>query len=234
MKRITINIKQVIAIAVLAVTASACELDNYDAPNAQLTGRIIDLETDELIEQDIIRGTTIKLIEHGYDPVQPQYLRVKNDGSYANTLLFANTYTVQPDLRNFVQVPEQEVRIGSNTTLDFRVQPYIRVKEASIVKQGTKIVATFKVQQTVPQVVARLGLYAHVEPIVGEPIRAVAAEQQVGRVVGEDETFTLEIDAADHRAVLKSGTQYFFRIGALINVPEAKFNYAPAVRLAVD
>ncbi|GGH03704.1 hypothetical protein GCM10007415_44900 [Parapedobacter pyrenivorans] len=234
MKKIAINIKQVLAIAILVVTASACELDNYDAPNAQLSGTIIDEETNELVEQDIIRGTTIKIIEHGYDPVQPQYLRVKNDGTYANTLLFANTYTIQPELRNFVQVAEQEIQIGSDTKLDFRVQPYIRVKDASIVKEGTKIVATFKLQQTVPEVVSRIGLYAHAEPIVGEPIRSVASETQLGRTVDEDETFTLVIDAAENRAALKSGSQYFFRIGAVITVPEAKFNYAPAIRLTID
>lgn len=229
-----LRIKRLSAILALVVLASACELDNYDAPNAQISGTIIDAETNELVEQDIIRGTTIKIIEHGYDPVQPQYLRVKNDGTYANNLLFANTYTVQPELRNFVQVAAQDIQIGSDTKLDFRVQPYIRVKDASIVKDGTRIVATFKLQQTVPEVVSRIGLYAHAEPIVGEPIRSVAAEAQLGRTVEEGETFTLVIDAAENRAMLKSGTPYFFRIGAVINVPEAKFNYAPAVQLTVD
>lgn len=234
MKKIAVHIKQALAVAALAITAGACELDNYDAPDAQLSGSIIDAETNELVEQDIIRGTTIKIVEHGYDPVQPQYLRVKNDGTYANMLLFANTYTIQPELRNFVQVAAQEMQIGRDTELDFHVQPYIRVKAASIVKEGTKIVATFRLQQTVPEVVNRIGLYAHAEPIVGEPIRDVAVESHLGRTVNEEETFTLVIDVAENRAALKSGNQYFFRIGAVINVPEAKFNYAPAVRITVD
>lgn len=33
---------------------------------------------------------------------------------------------------------------------------------------------------------------------------------------------------------LPNSMQYFLRIGAVVNIPEAKFNYAPAVRLAVD
>ena len=111
----------------------ACELDNYDYPDASITGRIIDSETNELVQSDLINGTTIKLIEHGYDPVSPQYLRVKSDGTYANTLLFSNTYTIQPDLRNFVQIDEQEVEIGKNTTLDFIVTPYLRINNISFV-----------------------------------------------------------------------------------------------------
>lgn len=229
-----IVMKYMLVAVVACVFVSSCELDNYGAPDAQLSGKIIDIETNELVEQDIIRGTTIRIVEHGYDPVQPQYLRVKNDGTYANMLLFSNTYTVQPDQRNFVQIPEQDIKIGKGTVLDFHVQPYIRVKDASITTEETKIVATFRLEQTVPEVVNRIGLYAHVEPIVGEPIRSVAIEQLIGRVVDEDEVFTLVIDAAENRAVLKEGAAFFFRIGALINVPEAKFNYAPAVRMTVN
>ena len=72
---------------------SACGLDkvdNFDGPDASLSGSIIDAETNELVQTDVIEGTTIKIIEHGYDPVTPQYLRVKNDGTYSNTMLFKN------------------------------------------------------------------------------------------------------------------------------------------------
>lgn len=219
---------------VLAGLFSSCKLDNYDAPDGQLVGNIIDAETNELVQQDIIRGTTIKLIEHGYDPVTPQYMRVKTDGTYANTLLFSNTYTVQPDQRNFVQIDEQEVVISSNTKLDFKVQPYIRVKNAKIIKNGDKVTATFNLDQNVIETVGRIGLYAHTQPIVGEPIRLIATEASLNRNVNESELMTLEINVKENTSVFKTGEQYFFRIGAVVNIPEAKFNYAPAVRLAVD
>lgn len=54
-------------IAMSALILHSCELDNYDGPDATLSGRIIDKETGELVEQDIIRGTQIEFIEHGYD-----------------------------------------------------------------------------------------------------------------------------------------------------------------------
>lgn len=212
----------------------SCKLDNYDSPNAQLTGKIVDAQTNELVQQDIIRGTTIKLIEHGYDNVQPQYLRVKNDGTYANTLLFENTYTIQPDQRNFVQVEEQEFKINSSSTLDFKVLPYLRIKNAKVIKNGAKVIATFNVEQNVEDAVNKIGLYAHSEPIVGEPIRLIASELAINRKVEKNEVFTLEINVEENSSVIKPGKQYFFRIGAVINIPEAKFNYAPAERLAID
>jgi|SRR5690554_763880 len=212
---------------------SSCELDNYDGPDATLQGSFIDGETQELVQQDIIRGTMVKIIEHGYDPVAPQYIRAQPEGTYVDKMLFPNTYTIQPERGNFVQVEPQEIVIKGETTLDFVVTPYIRVKEASIAKVGDKILATFKLQQNVPNNVGRIGLYVHPEPIVGEPIRTIASEMAINAVVDPEQTFTLEIDVPSNSSRLEAGKQYFFRIGALIDVPEAKFNYAPSVRLGI-
>jgi hypothetical protein len=220
-------------ILALAALFASCKLDNYEGPDAQLTGSIIDKETQELVQQDLIRGTVIKIIEHGYDPVAPQYLRAQTDGTYTDQLLFANTYTVQPERGNFVPVEAQDIRIEGKTKLDFMVLPYIRVKEVNIVKSGSKVIATFKLQQNVGNTINRIGLYAHPDPIVGEPVRVVASETTIDAVADPNQVFTLEIDLAANRSSLIPGKQYFFRVGALINVGEAKFNYAPAVRLAI-
>jgi hypothetical protein len=232
MKKIKFRIITFI-IAATAGILSSCQLDNYEGPTAELSGSFIDEETKELLQQDIIRGTVIKITEHGYDPVSPQYLRVKTDGTYLNRMLFANTYTVQPERGNFVAIEAQEVKIEGKTKLDFLVMPYIRVKDATIVKSGSKVIATFKLQQNVENNIKKIGLYAHPEPIVGEPIRAVATEVAVNAVVDPNQVFTLEIDLAANSSTLQAGKQYFFRVGALIDVGEAKLNYAPAVRLAI-
>lgn len=221
----------ILCIATLAFTA--CEKDNYDAPTAGLSGNFIDAETNELVQQDIIRGTTIELIEHGYDPVTPQYLIVKNDGTYDNSLLFANTYTVKPVRGNFIAVEAQEVKISGQTKLDFRVTPYIRLKDVQIVKNGGKVVATFRLQQNVGNNVQKIGLYAHSDARVGEPMRLVAAEQAINAVADPGHVYTLEIDLAANSSVLKPGNKYYFRAGALIDVGEAKLNYHPAVRLDI-
>ena len=39
-------------IAMSALILHSCELDNYDGPDATLSGRIIDKETGELVEQE--------------------------------------------------------------------------------------------------------------------------------------------------------------------------------------
>ncbi|OQB30698.1 MAG: hypothetical protein BWY08_01059 [Bacteroidetes bacterium ADurb.Bin174] len=230
MKQVFIYI-QVVALSLLLLYS--CKLDNYDFPDAGITGSIIDSETNELVQTDIINGTTIKIVEHGYDPVAAQYLRVKNDGTYANTLLFSNTYTVQPDQRNFLQIEEQEVFIKKDTKLDFFVTPYIRVKDVEIVKEGNSVVATFRLEQTIPDAVSKIGLYAHSEPIVGESVYLVASEVVLNRQVNEDEVFKVVINVGKNTALLKPNEDYFFRVGAVSSLAGAKFNYATAVQINV-
>ncbi len=227
------KIKLLYVIITLLGTLSACEVDNYPGPNAALSGRFIDIETDELVLQDIIRGTMIEIREHGYDPVTPQYLRVKTDGTYANSLMFANTYTVQPVRGNFVAVEAQDFEVKGEANLDFRVLPYIRIKESSIVRNGNKIVATFKVQQNVANNISKLGLYVHSDPNVGEPFRLIAVENNINAVVDPNQVFTLELDISTNSSTLITGKHYFFRIGALIDVGEAKLNYAPIVKITI-
>jgi hypothetical protein len=61
----------------------------------------------------------------------------------------------------------------------------------------------------------------------------LSVEQGINAVVNENSLFTLEIDLPSHVNILVPGKQYFFRVGALIDAPEAKPNYAAAVRLAI-
>lgn len=215
---------------------SACELsdiDNYPGPNATIHGGIYDMETGELIQQDIIRGMEIEYIEDGFANPEVQYMVVKNDGTYMNRLMFANTYTITPVRGNFVPVGPKGVRIQGDTQIDFHVLPYIRVKNVQIDQQGDKIVASFNLQQTVPQRTSKIGLYVHREENVGEPLNIVSTESIINTVVDEATVYTLEIDLTAHASQLRPGHSYYFRVGALMTAPEAKLNYAPAVRLTL-
>lgn len=227
------KIKLYIPALLLMLSVNACKIDNYPAPDARLHGTFLDIDTNEPVEQDIIRGSTIEFIEHGYASQTKQVMIVKNDGTYRNDLIFSNTYTITPVRGNFVPAEPQEVDIKGETQLDFKVQPYIRVKDAKIEKVGSKVVATFKLQQTVINNVKKIGLYAHPEPAVGEPMRTVLADQEMNAVSDPNKVYTLEIDLPSNSSNLKAGGQYFFRIGALIDAPESKFNYAKAVRLTL-
>jgi len=207
---------------------TSCELDEFDEPTSELYGSIIDEATGELVGQDIIRGGELELREYGYDPVSPQFMNYKVDGTFRDSKLFASTYSVLPIKTNFFPLDTLEVNIKGKTKLDLMVTPYIRVKNVNISKTGNIITATFSLEQTGGSNVKKIGLYAGADANVGEPMRIVKAEQDINAVVNSGTVYTLSINA-DNEQDLKSGNLYFFRVGALYDASEAKYNYATAV-----
>jgi len=219
---------------IILLVAVSCELDNYDGPDASFYGSILDYETNEPIEQDIINGTQIEYIEHGFANPITQYMVIKNDGTFRNDLMFSGTYTMILVRGNFIPTDSMEIEVTSgNNERDFIVQPYIRVVDANIQKSGNKITASFKLDQTVTNTVKGIGLYAHPEPTVGQPMNIVKSEQTLNVVTNPETVYNLEIDLTANSNLLKPGKQYYFRVGALINVAQAKYNYAPAVRIGI-
>lgn len=228
------NIQILIFLLCGAFCFNSCELDNYDEPTASLSGAIIDSETGELVQGDIISGTLIELIEQGYENPPIQHLVVKVDGTYRNDLIFENTYKVLPLTRgNFVpQTDTILMEIKGETVHNFQVQPYIRIKDPSITIEGTKITATFKLEQTVENKVKSIGLFGHHSPAVGEPLQFGKKTKTLNKVVDPTEEYELVMDVRTDRDFIK-GKAYHFRVGAIIDADEAEYNYAPAVRLEI-
>lgn len=235
------NIYFLFVIILGAIIFNSCELDNYDAPTASLSGSFIDNETGELIEGDIISGTQVELIEHGFDNPSIQRIVVKVDGTYRNDMLFEGTYSIPPIMRgNFVPPIDGDsltndtliIEIKGETIQNFVVQPYIRIKDASITIDGTKITATFKLEQTVENKVKAIGLFGHISPAVGEPMQVGKKTQTLNKVVDPNTEYELVLDVRTDKDFEK-GKAYHFRIGAVIDAAEAEYNYAPAVRLMI-
>jgi len=214
----------------------SCELDNYSAPDSVIYGSIYDIADTTLVRQDIINGAQIEYVEHGYTNPTTQYQIIKNDGTYRNNLMFSNTYTMQLVRGNFVPLDKIEKKVKGDTKIDFFVQPYIRVKNAQIVKAGNIVTATFNLQQTVPNNVSKVGLYVHEDPTVGYNCYIIPPiEKTIDAVTSENVLYTIQLDVSSYKDVLISGKQYYFIIGALIDATsaQAKPNYAIPVRITI-
>ena len=229
MKKIAIHLMIFVS---LITFLTSCKLDNYDGPNAEISGSIYDSLTNELVRQDIASGAQISFIEHGYKNPETQYMIIKNNGTFMNKQMFAGTYTMQLQLGNFVPLNEQEVVIKGKTLLNFIVQPYIRVKNAKIEKVDNTIVATFNIQTTIAgKNIKKIGLYAHLQDYVGEPSKAFYIERSIGAVVDETVEQKLVMDLDAYSTSYSVGKQYYFIVGALLDVAQAKLNYAAPVRI---
>lgn len=225
------NIKYIALVTVVLCFSTSCELDNLEGPNAGLYGSVIDLDTGDLVEQDIIRGGELQIWEQGYENVTPQTLNYKVDGTYMDSKLFSNSYKVIPLRTNFQPIDTILVDIQGQTKLDLFVIPYLRILNPSITKTDNIITATFSLEQTLFGNVSKIGLYAGADGNVGEPVRLVKSEQVINAPVfplNPQQVYTLTINY-NNEIDLREGNLYFFRIGALYDAPNAKFNYATAV-----
>ena len=79
MKYIIKDISLVLLTVIVFSSCNLLEIDNYDGPNASIEGKILDIETGELVEQDIIDGAQIEYIEHGFENQEIQYMIIKNN-----------------------------------------------------------------------------------------------------------------------------------------------------------
>lgn len=214
----------------ITIFMTSCKLDNYEKPQSQLSGSIIDKETGELVEQDIIRGAQIEYQEGRFTTTQ--YLSVKADGTFQNNQIFNGTYRIAPVRGNFEPIDPEHLEVIGNTQKVFRVTPFLRIKNVSIFKNGNKVKALFKVEQTGFDKVLKVGLYAGVDKAVGANVNTGYVELPVGTKVTDETYITIELNLAG-TPKLKAGNTYFFRVGAVIDAPEAKFNYAPALQLTL-
>ena len=219
-------------IALLALSLGSCELDNYDAPDARFFGAIIDEETGDTIPQDLIEGSVIEYIELGWENPQIQQLRFHVDGTFRNNLMFSGDYRIIPTRGNFFPPDTLVVHLkkGDNR-IDFNVRPYCRIRNVRLEKidyQGKPwLLAHFNVEQVATENVKEIMLAIDENPNVGWVINQKYFKKPLNKVVRSDEDQLLYLSLED----IPEGKEYYVRVGALIDRPEARYNWCKAIRV---
>ena len=218
----------------------SCEIDNYDGPDASIHGSIIDEVTGELVGTDIENGSSIIVREHGFTNPAEQYWSIMNTGEYRNNMVFAATYDVRFENCNFYpfEIKDFVINDGDNF-YDFKVTPYLRIKNPDIVKNGNVITATFFLETGKPEVkVKEVQLFAFSDKWVGNNVKYSLNGGSDKITISPSETvvsskkYTLTIDLEKNTNVFKYSKNYYFRIGALADVSgvgTVRHNYAPLV-----
>lgn len=240
------KIKYIVAAIGAALLLASCELDNFEGPDARVYGAVIDAETEETVQQEI--GTSgdaacVQVIEYGYAIRKVQQWKLMLSGEYRNNLVFSGTYDVVMNNGNFVKLDTLKAyrfNKGDNK-LNFRVIPNIRIREASVKKEGDAVVASFKLQygHSVGKA-AKIALFVQTDrnPCNSFNLARVEANIEADDVNfannarHADKVYTLTLDLnSDEGKKLKAGQKYFFRIGALPKDLgegiQAKYNYSP-------
>lgn len=233
----------IFTLLLLVLSLASCSIDNYDAPDAQVKGSLIDEKTGELVGQDI-QECGLTVVEQGFANPENQGWKVKNTGEYENDMIFAATYNIRYENGNCFPFSEDNVVLkrGGNTK-DFKVTPFIRIVNSSVTRHGDKVIAKFSVEGGKPGVkLSELQLFAFSDMWVGHSVRfslTSGTDHQSfnpSADIDSSKQYTLEIDLAKDKSSFKyTGKNYYFRIGALADVSgvgTVRFNYGPLVQIA--
>ena len=220
-------------VILLSFCLNACVLDNYDAPDAQFYGSVIDEDTNQPIQQDLIEGSRIDFVEQGFENPSIRQIRFHTDGTFQENNLFAGTYEVQALRGNFFTTEKEMIEIKGKTQHVFRTRPYIRIQnvEATFDEIAGEVTAEFTLDQVSGNPVASVHLIADRNPNLSNSLRSGMTTQNLNVVVPPDRKFQLKMSTEN----MDSGNDYFFRIAAMISgIGEAKHNYSLPVRLHID
>jgi len=231
----------------VSLIMSSCEIDNYDGPNATITGKFLDKKTGELVGTDITNGNSIGVYELGWKTEAKQTWNIDNTGTYTNNLVFASNYRIEFTNTNFYPfvVNDFVIKEGDNT-YDFTVTPYLRVVNPAITYDAsTKTVkATFNLEAGGTDVkLSEIRLFAFTDKWVGNYVKFAITSSTcymkppaVSTTIDPATQFTLTMDVAANPTLFKTTRDYYFRIGALATVPNVgtvRHNYSPLVKLNI-
>lgn len=245
--------KKIFNIAALAVMfiISSCEIDNYSKPEASIFGRIIDQDGDNVQSDVSAQGTKIIYFEKGnFAAPERQAITPKIDGTYEKGLLFPGVYDIivrDANFRNLDTLKNYQINAGRNE-LNFTVQPYIKVRDLNISKNGNFIVAKFKLSTpgSTTTRVASTQLFSYLDRVVSIGSRFATQPANAGlltlnRIPGANEEFTLQIDLSlqgDLFSKYPTATKFWFRVGALVVTADAtgtpRWNYSEPIQLAIN
>lgn len=246
------NIFSLVMAGVCLVTSS-CRVDNYNPPSATIFGAVTDAEG-QPVQSDVSgQGVKIIYVENGnFSSPSTQSINLKTDGSFEKGLIFPGSYKVTIRDANFPNVDTLKtftVSPGRNE-LKFNVQPYVKITNVNVEKNGNSIVAKFNLKTAGNNVtrVERVQLFTYIDKSVGFGAQfgiqpANSNVLVLNKAPGLNEQFTLQIDLSQQGNTLSkypTATKFWFRVGALVLKADAtagsnpKWNYSEPIQLAIN
>jgi len=138
----------------LSLGLASCELDNYEAPDSSLKGRIVYNGEPINVGYDQVY---FELWEPGWQEKTPINVVVDQDGSFSALLFNANYKLIIPASQGpFISNPNDatqsdtiQVDLNGNQTLDIEVTPYYMIRNPLISGAGRTVSATFGLEKII-------------------------------------------------------------------------------------
>ena len=214
----------------LVMVASSCsKIDNYDGPNAGISGTITDNSTNAALQSEQPNGYRIRLIEDGY-PV-PLDFWGKADGTFKNTQLFADKYKVIPTQGPFLMPDTQVVNIGGQTIVNFTVTPFMTIKASAptVVSKSVIVKYTITKPAQISDDIVRCITMAAKVPAVSNSVNDYNVGHDLSGMIYAD---IASAQFSDTLKNLPSGTLYV-RVGGRTSNGQGKYNYSEVFTVTI-
>ena len=223
---------------------SCTKIDNWDGPDAQIHGRVIDSYTGENILSS--QGEWgIRIWERSWTESVPtdQSLPVKQDGSYNNTKVFSGTYDMLPYGGPFWPVDTvKNVVFNGNSEQDFTVTPYLQIIDFETKLDGLKLMLKCRLKAPIrdglPNLV-EIKPFLSLNEFCGATSFIDNADYDNTRIQ-INRSWADEVGDADTSGVyyigplqVNAGYTYNVRLGANVNDANQHYNYSNVVNIEV-
>lgn len=205
----------------------SCEVDNFDKPAITLKGRIVDSQTNKLVESGGINaGTVVRLFEG--NSTQPLVYNTLPDGTFINSKVFPGsyTYTAQGPFKLLSTAP-QPLRIDQDAELEIKVVPHVRLGAPEVQLNGTTATVKVKYEKVTEQKLVQMALVWGKFP---HPNISTSGSGAIKLENVEAENLT-----TGERVYTITGlapkTKYYLRSGARTANPGNYYNYSSQVEL---
>jgi hypothetical protein len=217
------KMKSTLLLSLTLIISGGCEIDNYEAPELTLTGKVIDYETKELVESGGINsGTIIKLYEGNSQ--QPLLYKTFPEGTFVNSKVFEGIYTIEAEGPFTMSGGKLEnVAITGNREIPIEVMPNVRLSIAIEERSGS----TARINLTYAKVILDQDLL-DLGLVWGEFKNPNIYSFAGGSIVQED-VRALQLNAGEREFTienLKPNTTYYVRGTARTMNPGNYYNYS--------
>ncbi|MEN6353879.1 MAG: DUF3823 domain-containing protein [Bacteroidales bacterium] len=220
------KMKNVIYLFLIIISVASCSIDNYDAPSATLSGKVLDSSTNNMIENGGVNSGTIIQIFEG-NSKQPILSQSYPDGHFVNAALFPGDYRLFA-VGAFKMVEDtMDITINKNTEIDIKVNPNVRLT-ASIVN-STSTTATVKVDYVKVFADQTLNQIAVAWSTINNPnLYTFAGGGQITENVSSQGLTSGSMNFTI--TGLTAGTKYFIRAAARTNAAGNYYNYSTTIK----
>lgn len=244
-----------------AAALTACEVDNFETPSTVIQGTLYDAQTREPLQLEQGKNHTRIMTEElswNNGNFTPFYLATKQDGSYYNNKMFDAEYRISPIDGPFIPVllrdnegkivvdNRKTVKIKGSATIDFELEPFLRVEYvgAPVINADNTLTVKFKFTKGQSNEHYTIAPFLDCQLFIC-PNPYVGNNNYDGKLVGGVVTSfngksgdALEGDEISITTVKPLGSTqgsrtYYIRVGARVNDSSKRYNYTKVKTVTV-